>query len=170
MDGEDNLPPCHISGITTQEKQKKEARVFDEAIKQVCNAYWQDVKFATFPVLAVPIPCISDKPEYYTDYEEAHTCLQGPLRNIRKPDNAKLLSELKFMVKHMVWRKNELIFRKCEDPLCSHCSSKPVCTTTAFEFLKRRKFIMFEPQESEQHSGHYQYMPGDAISEGERSG
>ena len=50
VDGEDSLPPFRISGISTQEKQKKEARVFNEAIKQVCSVYWKDADFDTFPV------------------------------------------------------------------------------------------------------------------------
>ena len=155
MDGEDEHAPCRIGGLSTEEKQTKEARVFDCAMQEVCHSHWKDASFNSFPVMAVPIPCISesDKVECYNDYSEMYSLLKGPLRNIAKQPTH--LKELKFMMKHLDRRKNELTFRKCDDPLCLHCVSKPVRATAALGFLQGRKFCMFEPQKSKKHPGHY---------------
>ena len=104
----------------------------------------------------MPIPCFSDNSDYYCDYEEMHTLLKGLIRNLtKKSENSSHLRELKFMLKHMDRRKNEVTFRKCDDPLCQHCSSNPVHATAVFEFLRRKKYILFEPLKSEKHPDHY---------------
>ena len=59
----------------------------------------------------------------------------------KKSENSSHLRELKFMLKHMDRRKNEVTFRKCDDPLCHHCSSKPVHATAVFEFLRKKKYV-----------------------------
>ena len=100
------------------------------------------------------------------------TLLKGPIRDLtKKSENSSRLRELKFMLKHMDRRKNEVTFRKCDDPLCQHCSSKPVHATAVFEFLRRKKYVLFEPLKSEKHPNHYctflglyEKEPGDLES------
>ena len=152
VDGEDEHAPCRIGGLSTEEKRSKEARVFDNAIQEVCRVHWKDASFNSFPVVAVPVPCISES-GHYSDYAEMYSLMKGPLRNIAKQPT--LIKELNFMVKHLDRRRNELIFRKCDDPLCSHCVSNPVHATAAFEFLRRRNFCVSEPEKSKNHPEHY---------------
>ena len=79
VDGEDEHAPCRIGGLSTEEKQTKEARVFDCAMQEVCHSHWKDASFNSFPVMTVPIPCISesDKVECYKDYSEMYSQLKG---------------------------------------------------------------------------------------------
>lgn len=58
-------------------------------------------------------------------------------------------------MKHMDRKSNEIIFRKCNDPRCTHCSKRPVISTKAWNFLKERDFKWPNPIPSIKYPGHY---------------
>ena len=64
-----------------------------------------------------------------------------------------LLEELRFMLKHIDRKKNEVVLKKCVDPVCGHCSGTPVVARKIFSFLNER--TLFNPMESDIHPGHY---------------
>ena len=57
----------------------------------------------------------------------------------------KLMEELRFMLKHADRKSNELIFMKCVNPRCKHCSENPIIATTAWEDLKKNDFKWYNP-------------------------
>ena len=69
--------------------------------------------------------------------------------------NKALMTELRFMLDHMERKSNELIFRKCIEPRCTHCSSNPVKAVKAWEYLKNRDFKWANPVPSTKYPGHF---------------
>ena len=67
----------------------------------------------------------------------------------------KLMEELRFMLKHADRKSNELIFMKCVNPRCKHCSENPIIATTAWEDLKKNDFKWYNPMASTKFPGHY---------------
>jgi len=58
-------------------------------------------------------------------------------------------------MKHVDRKSNEVIFRKCVDPRCSHCSERPIISRKAWDFLKERDFKWSNPIASLMNPGHY---------------
>ena len=79
--------------------------------------------------------------------------LSGPIRTLCASKN--VVAELRFMAKHIDRKSNEVIFQKCSDPRCSHCSTRPILSKMAWEFLKDRDFKWPNPIPSLDHPGHY---------------
>ena len=79
--------------------------------------------------------------------------LTGPIRQLRA--SKQVVSDLRFMVKHIDRKSNEIIFMKCKDPACTHCSARPVQALKLWQFLKDRDFKWFNPDSSDTHPGHY---------------
>lgn len=59
------------------------------------------------------------------------------------------------MLDHVDRKSHELIFMKCVKPRCLHCSTNPIISNQAWEFLKDSDFIWFNPVESGRHEGHF---------------
>ena len=87
----------------------------------------------------------------YNDYNEIHSLLTGGITNLRQ--NSKLIKELRFILKHLDRKSNELIYRKCTDPRCDHCSSNPILSKKSF--LKMSDFKWPNPKPSSMHDNHY---------------
>ena len=51
----DDRPPCSIPNISSEELQKKEFEVFNNALSTSCNAYWKGAVFNNNEVCPVPI-------------------------------------------------------------------------------------------------------------------
>ena len=66
--------------------------------------------------------------------------LSGPIRTLCASKN--VVAELRFMAKHIDRKSNEVIFQKCSDPRCSHCSTRPILSKMAWEFLKHEYKII----------------------------
>ena len=80
--------------------------------------------------------------------------LTGPIRVLRGSQD--VTSELRFMMKHIDRKSNEVIFRKFVDPRCDHCSSSPIISTEAWNYLKEREFKWPNPIPSTaDHPGHF---------------
>ena len=153
----DSKPPSQISGISDEERSQKEAEVFDKAIDQLCQTYWADATFDGYPVFRRIIPCLSSSCGEYDDYNAVHEFIRAPIRDLESSQSQKFSKELRFMIKHMDRRHNELIFIKCEDHDCNHCQQSPVQAKRAFQFLKEQQ-IFFVPTPTDNHPGHYHTM------------
>lgn len=150
LPGEDKAP-CQ-QRLTEAEQRQKEAKVFDNAMGEICDDFWKGHTFDGFPVSAQAIPCIPDEDDesLYSDYNDVHKLIRGPIRNVR---GTELLKELRFMLDHLDRKKNEVVLKKCTDPECNHCSGRPVVATKVFSFLNERK--LFNPMTSDANPGHY---------------
>ena len=151
--GDDEKPPCQLSGLTADEKRLKEAEVFDAAIADLCSTHWKDATFDNFECSPVPVSCIDDLPLHtYSDHEDVHSFLVSSLRDIRA---GKFKMEMEAMHTHVKRYRNEVIFLKCPEPGCPHCSEHPVRAKKLFKFLRERDMKMFSPVASTRFEGHY---------------
>lgn len=149
----DTKAPCNMA-LKSDEQKQKEAIVFDEAIKEVCETYWKDVTNNGHPVKAVGVPCIQTEGNFhYKDHDEIASLLKKPIRQLR--DDKESLKELEFLLNHVDRKNNELVFMKCSDGSCDHCTLHPVRAKKLFKFLNGNKMLLFNPMESDQHPGHY---------------
>ena len=64
--------------------------------------------------------------------------LTGPIRVLRSCKD--VMSKLRFMCKHIDQKSNEVVFRKCVDPPCSHCTEHLIISTKSWDYLKKRDF------------------------------
>ena len=67
----------------------------------------------------------------------------------------RLMEELTFMLKHVDRKSNELIYMKCVNPRCNHCSQNLIIATDAWEDLKEIEFKWHNPAVSTKFPGHY---------------
>ena len=89
--------------------------------------------------------------------EHVHQLLQGSKGVLKSREtDAQVMKELRFMLRHIDQKKNELVFCRCVDPDCSHRTANPVKATELFAFLKPYDFKLFNPNPSEVNPGHYQ--------------
>ena len=88
--------------------------------------------------------------------------LTGPIRVLHSCKD--VMSELRFMCKHMDRKSNEVVFRKCVDPSCSHCTEHQIISTKAWDYLKERDFIWPNPTPSLTCPVHYKnYLEIDEL-------
>ena len=137
VDGDDQQPPCHLPGLPLAQRNEKEALVFDESIRALCEGYWKDASFNGFKMKPVGVPCIPTSPGFYSDHDFIHRFLKAPLREISSLEYYQILKDFQFMNQH-IDRRHELIFSKCSKADCSHCTSHPVRATDSYTSLQRR--------------------------------
>ena len=88
--------------------------------------------------------------------------LTSPIRALRSCKD--VMSELRFMCKHNDRKSNEVVFRKCVDLSCSHCTKHPIISTKAWDYLKGRDFKWPNPTPSLTCAGDYKtYLEIDAL-------
>ena len=149
----DDKAPYYISGISEDQRKAKESQVFDNAIEQIVDVDWNKAVFDGFPIIPVPIKC-SD--HFASDHDKVHRLLKAPLKEIRDGStHTVLLNQFKFLLEHVDRHHNEIIFLKCNEITCSHCTKNPVRATEVFSFLKERKMKLFYPMPSKDHKGHF---------------
>lgn len=116
LPGEDQ-PPCKQSGLAPEEKENKEKRVFDIAMKALAM-YWRNVNFASIPPSINVVPCGQEKDAEWNEYNRVHTAVSGALYKMRAcPD---VEDELSFLSSHMDRRIGTLVFTKCNSA-CGFC-------------------------------------------------
>ena len=141
----DNKPPCQLTSLSSEEQKKKEVEVFNRVITELCTTHWKDATFDSFPVIAIPV---SSEDHSSSDHDRIHEFLKAPLGRLKQyPD---LLEEMKFMLAHIQRHRNEIVYMKCQNPTCEHCTNNP---PTATEFFSQEK--LFSPMPSQLHEGHY---------------
>ena len=79
--------------------------------------------------------------------------LTGPLRNLRSATD--VVKELRFFLKHIDRKSNEIIFMKCIDRKCEFCIQHPIKCTDTWNYLKERSFFWSNPLPSRDNPGHY---------------
>ena len=72
-------PRCFLTGLSAEEKKKKEAEVFDQAISELCSVHWKGAKFDTFEIHGIPIPSEDSSP---SDHDVVQKFLKAPVSKI----------------------------------------------------------------------------------------
>ena len=146
----DDRPPSQMR-LSDEERKEKEAVIFDSAMNEIAFGYWKDAKFNGYPITTIPVACL-EKEFPFDDYHRIHKLITGPIRQLRASE---LINELRNMLKHMERKSNELVFRKCQDLICHHCTKNPVKATEFWNYLEKRHFKLPNPLQSQHHPGHY---------------
>lgn len=144
-------PPCFLAGLSAEEKKKKEAEVFDQAISELCSVHWKGAEFDTFEIHGIPIPSEDSSP---SDHDVVQKFLKAPVSKIPS-EYASLYEELKFMLAHIQRHRNELVYVKCLSENCDYCTTHPPKATGVFAFLQERNMTLFSPMPSHKYPGHY---------------
>ena len=142
----------HKQTISVSDISIKEAEVFDNAMRMIVDEYWKDATFNSYDVTSSMLPCLAT-PSPYDDYKEIHDIIMGPLRVLTH--NTAVLKELRFLFNHLEKKSNEIIFRKCSRPACSHCVENPIIAVKAWEELERCDFKWPNPVSSDEFLGHF---------------
>lgn len=142
--------PLYLSGLSVEEKMKKEAEVFDRAISELCSVHWKDAEFDTFKIHSIPIRCKDPSPsDHYLVYKFMKSSLS------KMGEYSSLYEETKFMLAHTQRHRNELVFLKCLKQSCTYCMANPPKATKVYAFLQERNMTLFSPIPSNEYTGHY---------------
>lgn len=79
--------------------------------------------------------------------------MTGPVKALRNSKD--VTKELHFMIKHIERKSNEVIFKKCSNPRCGHCNSRPIISQKSWQYLQERDFKWPNPVSSLENPGHY---------------
>ena len=111
----DSKPPAMQGTLSNDERRAKENIVFDNAMNELENVYWNSSEFDGFPVLVKTIECGNDDlvGKYY---EQVKEFLKSPIRDTQK--YSLLRKEFLEMFTNMDWHKNEIVFIKCNNSTC----------------------------------------------------
>ena len=145
----DTKPLCSLTGLSAEEKKKKEAEVFDQVISELCSVHWKGAEFDTFEIHGIPIP---SKDSSCTDHDDIQKFSKAPVSKILS-EYASMYEELKFMLSHI--HRNELVYVKCLSENCAYCTTHPPKATGVFTFLQECNMTLFSPMPSHKYPGHY---------------
>ena len=146
----DEKPPCQMS-ISKEERRGKEAAVMDAAMSEIALNYWKKAKFNGFEVSTIPLASLAEETPF-SNYANVHKLLTGPLRDLRSTNE--LMAEMRSMLRHMEKESNEIIFKKCQDKDCNHCSVNPVIATSFWDYMMKNAYIFSNLIESSFHPRH----------------
>ena len=133
----DDKAPYYNSGITDEQRKAKESQVFDDAIEEIADVHWNNAVFDGFPITPVPVKC-SD--HFASDHDIISKFLKAPLKVIRDGStHTVLLEQFRFLFGHVKMHHNEIVFLKCQESTCTHCTSNSVRAKEVFSFLIDRK-------------------------------
>lgn len=126
----DDKAPYYISGITDEQRKAKESQVFDGAIEEITDVHWNNAVFDGFPIIPVPVKC---NDHFASDHDKVSKFLKTPLKEIRDGStHTVLLEQFRFLFGHVKIHHNEIVFLKCQESTCAHCTSNPVRATEVF--------------------------------------
>jgi len=134
------------------------------------NKYWYAVEFNNSEVNIDFISCM-DKESPWDDYKIMHEIVAGPIRRLRSSKD--IVKEMRFMVKHIERKTNEILFRKCSDPRSNHCSNSQIISQNAWKYLAEREFKWPNPIPSLNHPDHFmtflemEQLDADALQTGD---
>ena len=92
-------------------REKKEAKVFDNAMSLVTQQYWAEKTFSGSQITIAFKNCEKQE-QPYNDYDAVHKLLMGGIVNLR---HSELIREVQVMLKHVDRTLNELC-TLCEPP------------------------------------------------------
>ena len=87
-----------------------------------------------------------------------HRFLKAPLRQVFSKKYAQTLKYFQFMLHHNDGHRSELIFAKCNQLSCTHCTLHPVKAKKTFQFLQQRGTIFYNPQKIKKYDGHFKTL------------
>ena len=111
----DSKPPAMQGTLSNDQIRAKEKIVFDSAMNELKNVYWNSSEFDGFPVLVKTIECGNDD-LVWKDYEQVKEFLKSLIRDAHK--YSLLWKEFLKMFTHMDQHKNEIVFIKCNNSTC----------------------------------------------------
>ena len=131
LSGEEK-PPVSQSGLTDRERSQKEISVFDTALRELC-LYWNGHKFDGYSINASfsPSDVSSMEAKYammYNDHDELWQFLKAPIKDIRAGKYKNYMKELKFCVDHLHKHIGQLVYTKCQNRACTHCTTNQTKT------------------------------------------
>jgi hypothetical protein len=124
LEGE-NKPPREQKQLPEEERQKKEAILFDNILVQA-GSYLEGRTIAGSPIHYHPVPCLGEETEF-SDYDQWYQLLSSKAKKktILDPSSQDMLSTFQFLIRHCVRWERVLMFIRCRDDECSHCNSLP---------------------------------------------
>ena len=147
------LPPWEQK-LSAEDGEKKVPDVFDHAM-EVLNSYWNGLSYDGFPVVSSSVPCL-ETPSPYSDHGKLSEFMAAGITKVKADEGMKaLLKEMQFLHAHAVRKTHMLQFMKCTSKDCSHCSSRPVKSTEAVQFLRSHGGRLMTPRPSSSHEGHF---------------
>ena len=120
----EHLPPCQQRHLTDEERQRKEAQVFDKACSDIASL-WNGRKRDGFDIKVKCTKCMQ-LPTPYNDHDEVKSLCDFSMRKLSSDNNLlPLREEIRFLLEHCVRKTYQLQFSVCEKPECNHCASVP---------------------------------------------
>ena len=155
LPGED-LPPCRQSGLSSDAKEKKEAKVLDNAIDQL-NRLWNDRNFHGHKITSTKVPCLEHhSTNQYNDYQTVKGFFNAGIKARAENEDYRLIcQEYKFLMQHCKKSTYRLEFVKCKADFCMHCRSHPVRAVSLMALLQKFENKLVSPTRSPTHPGSF---------------
>ena len=149
----DEKEPYKQTDIPETERKEKEGIMFDNAMSLIENQYWSGVQFNGNKITPEYKSCAAVNTPY-NDYDEIHAILSGPYMTLKT--NTQVMAELRSMLAHIDRKSHEIVFCKCTNPRCDHCTGNPPnASSKVWQYMKEREFKWPNPLPSVEHPGHY---------------
>ncbi|XP_054766021.1 uncharacterized protein LOC129272973 [Lytechinus pictus] len=145
----ETVPPCQQHQLSMDERLQKEHQVFDSAMDQIRKRYWSNVRFAGHKVNVKVEKSGGEPRPYGTTYQQQKAALAGSTRALRQSG---MMEMYRFASRHMDKRIGTVIFAKCLEPSCEHCSSHPPQVSPGDLHILRN---FPTPKPSSDHGGHF---------------
>ena len=130
------IQPTIISSTSGARWVYSPSSTFDNAMELVTRKHWDGAMFNNSEVHSRFQWSLSDEVPSQ-DYKEVHKIATGSQNTLR---SSPVTTELRFMFKHTERKSHEIIFWKCCLASCDHCSSNPIVSLNAWEYMKDRDF------------------------------
>ena len=155
---DEDLPLCKQSGLTSEERSNKNAKMLDEAANQLVH-HWENITYDGHAVVPMTVPS-NNTSRSYCDHQRVEKCVHANVKALREdPDLLPLVREFQFLCLHADRRRNSISFVKCQlfrpGRECNWCLSHPPVDCPAYQFEKSIGGFCFDPMPSEDHPNHY---------------
>ena len=122
-------------GLTAEQVSLEESQMFDNAFEMLCS-YWQDKTYDGYDIYPKAVPC-QEPHERLSDSKELDKFFQSSPKQITSDEALKKLqSELKFLCKHSVRTRYMVVFCRCQEGSCPHCSHLPKPSEAVFGIVE----------------------------------
>lgn len=151
----ESIPVCRQTGMASEEKERKEAKVLDAAIDDL-NSYWNK-SFDGFPIDSKKVACQEPSSlKQYNDYNTVKSFFDAGVR--KRNENAEFVqiwNEYQLLMQHCRKTTYRLEFIKCQSLYCPHCKHNPVQAKSLFSLLQKFDGGMCSPTASNSVPGSY---------------
>ena len=158
------VAPCSVPGCSKEDVKKKEVKVFDRVMKEICEDYLDKFTFDDHPVAVRMIPCEEKQHQSFGKRQAIETFLKAPLRSIYAGHHKELQEQFKDLLGHVDRRKCEVTFMKCMN--CHECCKNEIKAKKSMGFLDKHGKRHPEVLISEDPSHYMTYLQQSAL-EGE---